>query len=225
MIEVVEHTPHRPYATISHVWSHGYGNSSANRLWRCQVEFFLSLMVTITSKDPLTAPSTYERLFWIDTLAIPVQEEHKDQRRRAIRKIHDIYTEATFTVVVDTGLNKMSSSSKYEDTAMKILASAWMSRLWTLQEAYLSRRLWFAFKKGDMRSLDELEAMYPKASTSLASNISTSARSYFYNLLGPESMDRRVRFHNATSITGHGLLASIWKATQWRVSMDALIRQ
>jgi hypothetical protein len=215
-LDVVPYEPHEKYATISHVWADGYGNPSRNELWKCQLDFFGTLF------DELPGKPADQRhvLFWIDTLAIPVgkSQREKDLRRRAIRKIHEIYTKARYTIVIDNGLTQMAPSITYEGTAMKILASGWMRRLWTLQEAYLSKRLLFAFKNQQLKNLDELEEMYPKASDNLTSNIPTAARNYFHNMLGP---DRSARINKLSSASGYGLLASVWRAAQWRVSFNA----
>lgn len=45
---------------------------------------------------------------------------------------------ADFMVVLDKGLSKMKTGKTYAETAVKIYTSRWLSRLWTLQEAYLS---------------------------------------------------------------------------------------
>jgi hypothetical protein len=113
---------------------------------------------------------------------------------------------------------------------MRILASGWMRRLWTLQEAYLSRRLYFAFANGKdlgedlseeglnrrLKNLEALEEMYPKASDILTSNIPSAARNYFHNLLGN---DRRARINELPAGNGTDILASVWRAARWRVSI------
>ncbi|KAH8646933.1 hypothetical protein BGZ60DRAFT_553556 [Tricladium varicosporioides] len=199
------------YATISHVWADGYGNPFTNKLWQCQLEFFFSLLDTTI---PAKMPSLKCKLFWIDTLVIPVDKKYEVQRKKAIEQINDVFTSAKYTIVVDNALTEMSSGDNYESTAMKILASGWMRRLWTLQEAYLSKRLLFAFKGKDVRNLDDLEEMYPQASHILTSNIPTTARNYFHNLLGG---DRKNRIHEVPTANNYALLASIWRAAQWRV--------
>ena len=216
LLDVVPHEPHAKYATISHVWADGYGNPSQNELWKCQLEFF----VTLFARLPGRPPDQKHTLFWIDTLAIPVgkSEKEKDLRKRAVRKIHEIYTRARYTIVIDNGLTQMAPGNTYEGTAMKILASGWMRRLWTLQEAYLSKRLLVAFKNQHLTNLDDLEEGYPKASDNLTSNIPTAARNYFHNMLGP---DRSARINELSSASGYGLLASVWRAAQWRVSSNA----
>jgi hypothetical protein len=211
VIQVRPYKAHEKYAIISHVWADGYGNPSKNQLWECQLKYFQKLF----NKMPGRPPGSPHTCFWIDTLAIPVEKEHKLARQRAIRKIHDIYTHARYTVVIDNGLTQMGPDLNYENTAMKILASGWMRRLWTLQEAYLSRRLFFAFKDEQLKNLDDLEDQYPKASDILTSNIPTAARNYFHSMLGP---DRNARINHSSSKNGYGLLASVWRAAQWRVS-------
>ncbi|KAG9234097.1 hypothetical protein BJ875DRAFT_25721 [Amylocarpus encephaloides] len=212
IVDVEKHKPYVSYATISHVWTDGYGNPEENKLWKCQLDYF----DTLFKKVPEKIPSARCTRFWIDTLAIPVDNAYKIERRQAIQKIHDIYTKAKYTVVIDNGLNQMPSGGDYEQTAMKILASGWMRRLWTLQEAYLSQRLLFAFQKNEVRNLDDLEDMYPEANEVLASNIPAAARNYFYNLLGN---DRKSRIHGVqTHGAEYGLLASVWRAAQWRTT-------
>jgi hypothetical protein len=98
---------------------------------------------------------------------------------------------------------------------MKILLSGWMRRLWTLQEAYLSKRLIFAFADKQVKNLDDLEEMYPEASDILTSNIPNAARTYFHNLLGN---DRKARINELSSGDGFNVLASVWRAARWRVS-------
>lgn len=211
-VKVVPCEPHMKYATISHVWADGYGNPEENKLWECQLKFFKSLMTA----SPVSDEAKGKSLFWIDTLAIPVDKGtgEKTGRKTAIERIHDVYTNATYTIVIDNGLTQAESGTEYHRPAMKILASGWMRRLWTLQEAYLSKRLLFAFRDHQLRNLDDLEDMYPEANEDLTSNIPNAARTYFHNLLG---QDRKARINDLPSANGFGLLASVWRAAQWRV--------
>jgi hypothetical protein len=214
-VDVVEYEPYTTYATLSHVWSDGYGNPKDNKLWKCQLDFFDELFTE--AHEESRAP-VERKLFWIDTLAVPIHDEHKEQRRDAVRQIHKVYTNARYTIVIDKGLGQMSPATSYEGTAMRILASGWMRRLWTLQEAYLSRRLYFAFARGAngrLKNLEDLEEMYPKASDILTSNIPSAARNYFHNLLGN---DRRARINELPAGNGTDILASVWRAARWRVS-------
>lgn len=202
------------YATISHVWADGYGNPKSNELNLCQLKFFAKIFNKI--RTTYMPQLSTERLipFWIDSLAIPVGDSYKEQRKRAIGRIHEIFCNAKYTIVIDNGLIEMEEGTEYHEGAMKILASGWMRRLWTLQEAYLSKQLFFSFRH-NVVNLDGLEDMFPKANDTLASNIPATARSYFHGLLGT---DRKARIHEIGPKHGFGLLASVWKATQWRTT-------
>lgn len=197
----------QPYHT-----SDGYGNPLENKLWKCQLDFFDDLFKEAQKSSPALGE---RKLFWIDTLAIPIHQDHREERKIAVRQIHQVYTNARYTIVIDKGLGRMDATTTYEGTAMRILASGWMRRLWTLQEAYLSRRLYFAFAEGQLKNLEDLEDMYPKANDILASSIPSAARNYFYSLLGN---DRRARINDLPAGSGTQILASIWKAARWRVS-------
>ncbi|KAJ4372383.1 hypothetical protein N0V83_004157 [Neocucurbitaria cava] len=227
-LEVTDNSRSPEYATISHVWADGYGNTKDNKLYRCQLDYFSELLKEAqkqrmrfrmgqAGKKPEPLP------FWIDTLLIPVQktQTHRDARRKAIHQIYNVFSKAKYTIVIDNGLNDMALDDKdYTVTAMRILASGWMRRLWTLQEAFLSRKLLFAFKSGgsDVRplvDLDDIEDWYDETDTELVSNLPATAQSYYNNLLGP---DRKARIHNLTSTNAVGLIASVWRAAQWRTT-------
>lgn len=236
VLEVTDTSREPDYATISHVWSDGYGNRKSNALYRCQIEYFRRLL-----REAQVHRARYRRgyqkdkpeplPFWIDTLLIPVgsEEIYKTSRKKAIHQIYTVFSRAKYTIVVDNGLSTMSwNDQDYTTTAMRILASGWMRRLWTLQEAYLSRKLLFAFKDWDedydenerfkdppLVDLDEIEALYNDSRPSLLSDLPSVARSYYDNLLGP---DRKARNDKNMPMNGMSLIASVWRAAQWRVS-------
>ena len=233
VLELTDASREPDYATISHVWADGYGNSTSNALYRCQIVYFRRLL-----EEAQVHRVRYRRgqltvkpkplAFWMDTLIIPVgsEESHKAARKKAIHQIYTVFSGAKYTIVVDNGLSGMSwDNQDYTTTAMRILASGWMRRLWTLQEAYLSRKLLFAFKHSDeddeeskcppLIDLDEIEAWYHESSPSLVSDLPALARSYYNNLLGP---DRNARNNKDIVTNGMSLIASVWRAAQWRVS-------
>ena len=205
------------YVVFSHVWADGYGNPNANTLNQCVLNNFMELFTKIRhSKNhpPAIAP---ER-FWIDTLAIPVQDIYKAQRKKAIRNMHRIYKGAKCTIVLDAGLMKMSRGEGYAQPAMSISVSKWMTRLWTLHEAVLSKELYFNFSD-EIISMDHLEAQFPKASEPLHSTVAFASHIYYHGImknesraihgLGSDPEDRRIK---------PGLVAAAWKALQWRTT-------
>jgi hypothetical protein len=183
VVDVFPFEGYKRYATISHVWADGYGNPNTNSLWECQLRFFNSLFL----KSQLNKPNEQEFLFWIDTLTIPVGKspDKKKWRKTAIKQIHEIYTNAMYTVVIDNGLARTRHTSDYQGTAMKILASGWMRMLRTLQKAYFSKRLLFAFNNEHLENMDNLEEPYPEANDILTSNIPNTARNYFHKCWVP----------------------------------------
>ncbi|KAJ3549419.1 hypothetical protein NM208_g520 [Fusarium decemcellulare] len=150
--------------------------------------------------------------FWIDTLTIPVNDPV--QRKRAIKTMHHAYTNADFMVVLDSGLARMEAGESYAETAMKIFTSRWMGRLWTLQEAYLSKKLVFRFRNNELVDMDQLEGNFLTSQSLADSMVAGKARKYFDRLLG---WQRQKRIYGVP-LHDNVLLASVWEAVQWRTT-------
>lgn len=121
-----------PYVAFSHVWADGLGSNTETGLPTCQVRRLASLVSAIR---PGAA-------FWIDSLCIPQAE---DVRKRAIGLMWRTYKHAADVVVLDSGLQPCSSTAPRSLLMLRVLTSGWMRRLWTLQEAVLSRSLHLVF--------------------------------------------------------------------------------
>ena len=205
------------YTIVSHVWSDGLGNDDANELRLCRVKGLVEAVKKLEgSKQEMRSGSGLgprrletENPFWIDTLAIPVQPEYKDLRKRAIKNMYRVYQMAESTVVVDKGLMSQPSGSTYSDTAMRISRCLWMTRLWTLQEAYLSKELYFIFQD----TLVEMERLEKFEKKTLESPLSSVASVYYQGLLGAE---RQQYLSNPNTQISPDFIASVWKAVQWR---------
>lgn len=221
-----------PFATISHVWSDGWGNEKANSLHTCQLEFIRRQLQRLNKGNDV--------LFWMDTLLVPVKEgpmsePEKAIKKKAIRQILDVFKHSTYTIVLDNGLCAGYPPSKTPtQTAMKILASGWMRRLWTLQEAFLSQKLHFAFMETDhevnhtanLINLDDLNEELAqvqsghKLYTTKSRSAGTVRAMLDRNIMGQE---RQMNIHSL----GDGdqmqpkkaafLVASAWFAARWRV--------
>ncbi|KAI0436084.1 hypothetical protein F4803DRAFT_543429 [Xylaria telfairii] len=130
------------YIAISHVWADGLGNPTQNALPICQLKELKQSLLALRSlfKNP-EAPC----LFWMDTLCIPVQEDHLTLRLGQIGKMASIYKGAVASLVLDVEL--MATSLEFNSITNKLLpearariaCSAWMTRSWTLQEGMLPR--------------------------------------------------------------------------------------
>ena len=217
-LEVVEMSQafDKSYAVFSHVWTDGFGTfNDRNEMSLCVLNMFSVVLEQITLQRVGTGSSMHE-LFWIDTLAIPVQKAYTRQRAQAITQMHNIYVNAKYTIVLDLGLMQTTMGPGYSSPAMKITMSKWMTRLWTLQEAVLSKNLFFYFHS-QIYSMTNLEEMFAKEDSKLHSCIPSLSRIYFDGILG----DMRPKIHD--DFRKHyrlkpssNFLTVVWKATQWR---------
>ena len=224
-LEIIEMSPSfdKCYAIFSHVWSDGFGpcderirnDIRANRLNICVLEMFSKLFETI-NRERSGQTSAVPETFWIDTLAIPVQDRYGDERVRAVRRMHDIYTHAKYTIVLDLSLVKVTKGSGYSAPAMKITLSNWTTRMWTLQEATLSKNIYFNFKD-QVYSMQRLEDLYIEKDSKLHSCIPALARTYHRAILGNERTSLWSQMFSSDDWQPNAsVVARVWKATQWR---------
>ena len=146
------------YIAISHVWSDGLGNSTSNTLPTCQLRRILEMITEISREDGRLLGSLNKGHFrsfwsqfkgqsmpvWLDTLCIPVRDEHREYHRHAITMMKQTYERASQVLVLEAELEKSSSTPK-EEAFLRISVSKWLRRLWTLQEGVLGKRLRFKF--------------------------------------------------------------------------------
>ncbi|KAI0752505.1 hypothetical protein C8Q80DRAFT_1267050 [Daedaleopsis nitida] len=140
-----------PYVAISHVWADGLGSTSEVGLPTCQVARISNLVQEISPRG----------VFWLDSLCIP---EDATARRRAISLMAKTYVHASAVLVIEASVRRLCSSTLLiEENLMRIVTSAWMQRVWTLQEGMLAQRLYFLFSDGiiDRARLQELPSSHP----------------------------------------------------------------
>ncbi|XP_044722128.1 uncharacterized protein HRG_05043 [Hirsutella rhossiliensis] len=145
-LQVVQYRENMPFVAISHVWSDGKGNPDRNALPRCQLQHIQAKVTELYS--PVG--------FWMDTLCVPVAEEHKDLRSKAIKQMRAIYEAADRVLVLDNRVEQLAVSSSICDRAARLVVSNWQGRLWTLQEGIMAQQLFFQFSDGAL-ALPELE--------------------------------------------------------------------
>ena len=211
------------YAVFSHVWADGFGcfkgedGKGENKLPRCVLNMFSRLLTRIAILRG--GSGKVPELFWIDTLCIP-ESHYMEERLTAIGQMHNIYTHADYTVVLDLSLMKVGFGSGYSNPAMRITMSKWMTRLWTLQEAVLSRNIFFNFKDG-ICSMRDLEELFETEDTSLHDCLPAVSRLYWHSILGDQRLPiRRHIFGNSDEDwkPNAEFLALVWKAAQWRTT-------
>jgi len=127
----------QPYVALSHVWAQGLGNARSNSLPYCQLSTIKGMASRIQPTD--SAPDSSKLAIWVDTLCIPVSPGLKDVRKLAINCLAATYREAEHVLVLETGLMSSSSSASRIEKCSRLLCSAWLRRLWTYQEAVLSK--------------------------------------------------------------------------------------
>ncbi|KAL7283797.1 hypothetical protein ACG7TL_003235 [Trametes sanguinea] len=126
-----------PYVAISHVWAQGMGSTSEDGLPSCMVRRIAGLARTL---HPDTGA------FWMDSLCVP---NVKQPRKRAILHMSETYRDAASVLVIDDCIRTQCSVGKsWRENLLRIATSAWVRRVWTLQEGLLARELFFEFLDG-----------------------------------------------------------------------------
>ncbi|RSL85096.1 hypothetical protein CEP51_003521 [Fusarium floridanum] len=138
------------YTAMSHVWSDGLGNPTANALPQCQLELIstsLSKDLTETGKlgnyqtksvhiDPIPKQGWSSlrgngNLFWLDTLCIPVTVPGDSPeavgnvnklKSMAINQMGEIYAAAKQVLVLDSELQRAQADSEDEISSTELLA-------------------------------------------------------------------------------------------------------
>ena len=214
----------KEYAVFSHVFSDRLGEGKGNKINECVLQWFGTIFHHI--KDPQGRKiENYQDLepvtFWLDTLCVPDGEkDHRvlKLRRKTIQGMHSIYTHANYTVVIDSGLTCVPQN-RFVKIAVPILVSRWMTRLWTLQEAVLSKNLYFQLD-GTNTSLRDLEQEFAREDRLSADCVPSVVRIFYHNMLG----DERALVHQHDSpywkpsayFVGQTLKAVRWRQTAWR---------
>lgn len=252
------------FTAISHVWSQGMGNEGSNRLQECQLEVIYRALAAVEDdrnyllgqdnafktkllkqalEDEFTGEADNYVLsspFWMDTLTIPVKQRDspknfKELKMRSIRQIYHVFSMAARVIVIDKELCNEIQRKPFT-IIISLLTSAWMQRLWTLQEAFLSRNLLVAFKGQGVQPESSLELTHTHGTflklhdidsrirelDRLQKDAHTSAmaelvkRKFFHNLMGE---DREIRNRNDHPIQTRGsmVIASAWRSSRWRV--------
>ncbi len=212
----------KSYAIFSHVWTDGFGSlDGTNKTTVCVLDM-LSKMLEKVALQRSGKSSAIPELFWIDTLAIPVEAKYAKERRQAIKQMHHIYTHAKYTIVLDLSLMRTTVGPGYSNPAMKITMCRWMTRLWTLQEAVLSKNLFFCFSDR-IFPMTQLEEMFPEEDSELQSCIPSLARIYYAGILGEVRPRIHEEFRKNEGWTAESdFLALVWKAAQWRSTAHPL---
>ncbi|KAK1462046.1 hypothetical protein CMEL01_14013 [Colletotrichum melonis] len=209
------------FATISHVWSQGLGNESKNKIQTCQLRMIRKYLKDVFKSEE-------DQFFWLDTLAIPSKsttDTRKAARKAAISRIHHVFSKASHCIIIDRYMLETGNADEdCRTTAASLLTSAWIRRLWTLQEAFVSKTLHLAMRddSGDPsdshRKVMALDDMWGDDSEGRAFftsvNILMKRKLAQSMMRKEEAADYRSRpqQHRNTAV----LVANAWRATRYR---------
>ncbi|KMK58675.1 hypothetical protein Y699_07902 [Aspergillus fumigatus Z5] len=93
--------------------------------------------------------------FWMDTLCVPAGD--KDRKRKAIRNMRHVYSNAKAVLVLDKFIQKIPSTAPALDKVARLYLSNWTKRLWTHQEGFLPSLVYIQFsdRPVELRALAE----------------------------------------------------------------------
>jgi len=215
-----------PFATVSHVWSQGLGNRTDRMIRVCQLHAIQDLVAkAFGTKGP--------HLFWLDTFAIPQRSQTNERRNRLKRKaiglIHHIFNNAQHCIIVDRHvMSKGRTFDSCRTIGAELLASGWMMRLWTLQEAFVSDQLHIALcdhndslkappsLNGLWKEVEEEKGEGEDQKALVASMSEMMRRKVDQNLMKVDSL---VPVAQQTNTERALLIASAWKAVRYRVGL------
>lgn len=135
------------YAVMSHVWGETMGWQRKDG-WGA-VDLSLRRMGIARQHFLRFFDRCESEWLWVDVIAMPevledMSEAQKEEteilRTGVINSLRSIYTNATKVVVIDTLLLRLSTRSPI-DVAATLCMSFWMTRLWTLTEARLAKKI------------------------------------------------------------------------------------
>ncbi|KAI9812575.1 MAG: hypothetical protein M1827_004564 [Pycnora praestabilis] len=128
------------FVAISHIWSDGLGNPTANSLPLCQMQLLKERVAA------LYKGTTANITFWIDTLCVPVDS---NLRKQAISQMKDVYEHADAVLILDAELLNVTLPDgaiwDMTEYLLRLCSSNWWRRLWTLQEGVEAKEIYFQF--------------------------------------------------------------------------------
>lgn len=198
------------FVTVSHVWNDDWNSFQDNKLSSCRLQMLRRIIRKLSPEKDM--------LFWMDTLIVP--QTGRLARKEAIRQICQVFRLASHTIVLEPSSLSSADVRSPDQAAMSTLSHAWMRRLWTLQESYLtpaSRSHSYGDSFTELRgSLDQ----FTNSRNNLPSSSKTSQvhgiTSYLRTGKDPSESFKEPVSLNAKRRTI--LVANAWRAARWRVS-------
>lgn len=182
------------YVCISHVW----GDQQDYSPEQLGVEGDVDWKIPLSDSDKLTRVKKAVLHFkmkycWIDVLCIPQGDDREDERIKEIPNMGDYYAGAEMTLVMGSNLNNLSnailggsgniavslisglmdmslSSARraYRITDLPSNREEWFTRVWTFQEALLSRSLKYVGIDGKYHDLTAILDIVPTGKNAIS---------------------------------------------------------
>jgi hypothetical protein len=130
------------YIALSHCWADGFGCTTANTAYECQ------LLRVKSRLSVIDGDGAQELAIWSDTLCIPVGEIYQVLRDSQISQMQQIYKNAQSVLVLDADLFRLEAQDSIVEVGMMLILSAWSTRLWTYQEGSLNDHVFLAVADG-----------------------------------------------------------------------------
>ncbi|KAF2112127.1 hypothetical protein BDV96DRAFT_581187 [Lophiotrema nucula] len=122
------------YAVVSHVWSETDLKLSDKLLQTTQGDLLRATLPRAVNDAITTASRVGYRYLWVDSLC--VRQDSEEEKQRECGAMASVYRNASLTIVVDKH-DKLDPTLPWYNSG----DTAWDTRIWGLQERFLSRRL------------------------------------------------------------------------------------
>jgi hypothetical protein len=165
MCKYIEHFEGRFGLTIAR-WADGKGNPFDNSLPYCQLSRIQALVDDLCTNHLPQKSAHSTPGFWMDTLCciVGVDDKSKTYKKQSIQSMRDIYGESVAVLIIDPWLMSISSKTSVSEICYRIYASGWSRRLWTHQEGFLAREVYYQLEDKPLRlpDVDEMAKDYQK---------------------------------------------------------------
>jgi hypothetical protein len=102
----------------------------------------------------------------MDTLCciVGVDDESKSYKKKSIQSMREIYGESVAVLIIDPWLMSIPSTASVSEICSRIYASGWSRRLWTHQEGFLAREVYYQLQDKPLKlpDVDELAKEFQK---------------------------------------------------------------
>lgn len=118
------------------------GNPESNTLPSCHLQYVAQMARSILSDGKGEGQPL---LIWLDTLCCPVASVR--HRNLCLQSMRRIYQQADHVLVISAALRNCAADQlECIEICARLVLSPWMTRLWTLQEGALARKIWIGLK-------------------------------------------------------------------------------